>query len=72
MGFEQPAYSSGNTGGDEKSDAQTGALSDDFIQGGALPAFADPDLQAVVNAWPSLSVETQQSILAIVRREEHQ
>jgi hypothetical protein len=33
---------------------ESGALSGDSPSGGALPAAIDPDLMAVVNAWPML------------------
>lgn len=50
-GLELPPYSSGETG----LDAQSGA------QSGALP----PDLQAVVDAWPGLSDDAKAVILAV-------
>lgn len=66
-GVEQIADSSGNTGVTLQGGAQSGALSGDSAQGGALPASTDPDLLAVVNAWPKLPEAARQRIVAVVR-----
>ena len=59
-GFETTAFSSGNTPlsetGDAKSDVNC-TQSDD----------ADPDLMAVVNAWPTLPESLKAGIVAVVR-----
>jgi len=59
-GLERTANSSGNTGYSEKGGAESGASSGD-----SRPL--DPDLMAVVNAWPTLPETTRQSILTIIR-----
>jgi hypothetical protein len=59
-GTELPAFSSGNTGVAVQGGAKSGALSGDS-------ALNDPDLLAVVNAWPTLPETTRRGILALVR-----
>jgi hypothetical protein len=58
-GFEHPAKSSGNDGGGGQSGAECGAL-------GAQNAPLDPDLAAVVDAWPKLPGAIKAGILAMV------
>jgi len=46
-GFETPSNSSGETANSEKGAAESGAV-------GAESSCIDPDLQAVIDAWPTL------------------
>jgi hypothetical protein len=59
-GLERTANSSGNTGYSEKGGAESGASS-----GNSAPI--DPDLMAIVNAWPDLPKTARQAILAIIQ-----
>jgi hypothetical protein len=59
-GIEPAPKSSGNSGGRDQSGAECGAL-------GAREAPADPDLAAVVDAWPTLREPIRAGILAMVR-----
>ena len=59
-GLERTANSSGNTGHSEKGGAESGASSGDS-------ASIDPDLMAVVNAWPTLPETTRRQIAATIR-----
>ena len=47
--------------------AKSGALSGDSCPGGALPALADPELMAVVAAWPTLPEAVRQRIAGAVK-----
>jgi hypothetical protein len=67
QGTELSANSSENRGVAGRGGAESGALSGDSFSGGALPALTDPDLLAVVNAWPGLPEATRQSIVAMVQ-----
>ena len=66
-GFELPSVSMQNTHGSLPSGAKCGALS-----GGADPtpiqavAAPDPDLAAVIAAWPSLPAVLRDGIVAMV------
>ena len=53
-GFELPPDSPKNTGNSQKTDAQSGAP-------------IDPDLQTLIDAWPSLSPEQRAAVLRIVQ-----
>jgi hypothetical protein len=66
MGFETTAFSSEKLGVDDQGGAKSGALSGDSSQGGALLAPSDPDLMAVIDAWPGLPETVRQSILAMM------
>jgi hypothetical protein len=57
-GVEQIADSSGNQGGAAQSGAKSGALSGDS-------AHSDPDLAAVVAAWPVLPDEKRKAIVRL-------
>jgi hypothetical protein len=59
-GLERTANSSGNTGHSEKGGAESGASCGD-----SRPI--DPDLMAVIAAWPDLPETVRQSIMAAVR-----
>jgi len=59
-GLERTANSSGNTGHSEKGGAESGASSGDS-------APIDPNLTAVVAAWPDLPETVRQTIVAAVR-----
>jgi len=59
-GLEHPADSTGNSAVRDQSSAESGAV-------GAQTAFADPDLAAVVEAWPSLPEAIKAGILAMIR-----
>ena len=59
-GIEQGANSSGNTGSDVRRDANS-----DAVCGDSIPI--DPDLAAVVAAWPTLPESTRAAVLALVR-----
>lgn len=77
-GLEQPPESSGNTGVSGSGGADSGALPGDFAPQPA-PATAppdrcyptvpsgDPDLSAVVAAWPSLPPALRAGIVAMVK-----
>ena len=67
-GREQPANSSGNRGVAPQGGAESGALSGDSSSGGALPAPTDPDLLAVVAAWPTLPEVVRRKIVAAATR----
>lgn len=58
-GIEPAPKSSGNSGGRDQSGAECGAL-------GAREAPADPDLAAVVDAWPTLPAAIKSAILAMI------
>jgi len=55
-----PAENAGETGDRDESGAECGAV-------GARVAEIDPDLAAVVDAWPGLSDAIKAGILAMVR-----
>jgi len=59
-GIEPASKSSGNLGGGEQSGAECGAL-------GARIAPIDPELAAVVDAWPGLPGAIRAAILAMIR-----
>ena len=59
-GIELPQDSSQNTGVSEKSGAESGAV-------GARMASSDPDLLAVIEAWPDLPPVVKGSIVEMVR-----
>jgi hypothetical protein len=62
-GIETPPDSSRKTARKGQSGAQ-GAQESAIRHAGA--GIADPELRAVVNAWPTLAVETRQAILQLV------
>ena len=68
QGAELIANSSGNRGVALQGGAESGALSGDSAKGGALPAPTDPDLLAVVAAWPNLSETVRHSIVTMANR----
>lgn len=59
-GIEHGPKSSGNQGVGNQSGAESGAL-------GAREAPIDPELAAVVDAWPALPAAIKAGILAMVR-----
>ena len=59
-GLEQPHKTPGKTGIAETSGAYSGALPTETIA-------ADPDLQRLIVAWPTLPGEVKAGILAAVR-----
>jgi hypothetical protein len=59
-GIEPGQKSSGNRGVGNQSGAECGAL-------GARDAPLDPDLAAVVDAWPALPAAIKAGILAMIR-----
>jgi hypothetical protein len=61
-GNEHLANSPGNKGVEGRRDAFSDALS-----GNSTPI--DPDLQTVIDAWPTLPDDAKTGILAIVRRQ---
>jgi hypothetical protein len=61
------AYSSENQGVAPQGGAKSGALSGDSVASGALPAPTDPDLAAVVNAWPTLPEAVRRQVVGLVR-----
>jgi hypothetical protein len=63
--LELSAFSSEKQGVEEKSYALSGISPN----GDALPLSIDPDLQAVVDAWPSLSAAARSRILEVIRQE---
>jgi hypothetical protein len=58
-GIEPAPKSSGNSGGRDQSGAECGALA-------APEASLDPDLAAVVDAWPTLPAAIKAGILAMI------
>ena len=58
-GLEQSSKSSGNCGGRDQSGAESGARDAQY-------ASIDPELAAVVDGWPTLSVAIKAGILAMV------
>jgi hypothetical protein len=66
-GTEQTAKSSGNRGVAPQGGAESGALSSDFAPGGAPLTVTDPDLAAVVSAWPTLPDATRRQVVAMIR-----
>lgn len=60
MGVEQTADSSENRGGGVQGGAKSGALSGDS-------ALSDPDLAAVVAAWPSLPATVRQRMVMLAK-----
>jgi hypothetical protein len=66
-GPEQTANSSGNQGVTPQGGAESGALSGDSAEGGALPAPNDPDLMAVVVAWSTLPEAVRRKVVAVIR-----
>jgi hypothetical protein len=58
-GVEPPPENAGKTGGPPESGAKCGAL-------GAREAPTDPDLSAVVTAWPKLTPATRAAIVAMI------
>jgi len=62
-GIEPDPKSSGNSGGDDQSGAECGALD-------AKKADFDPDLAVVVEAWPKLPEAIRAGILAMIRAAE--
>ena len=61
-GTEQSADFSQNTEQAAASAAESGAISTDSIA-------ADPDLETVVKAWPTLPFISRQAILVLVRKQ---
>lgn len=61
-GLEPTPESSGKTGDSAQGGALCGAPGDLSTSA----AHSDPDLLAVVRAWPSLSAEARQAVLAII------
>lgn len=59
-GFETPTHSSGKIDNSEYSAAESAAA-------GAENGPVDPDLQAVIDAWPALPAAVKAGILAMVR-----
>ncbi|MCC7085296.1 MAG: hypothetical protein IT427_09845 [Pirellulales bacterium] len=58
-GLEHPAFSSGKTPFLGQSGAECGAL-------GAQNAPLDPELAAVVDAWPTLTAEAKAAVMGII------
>ncbi|MCC7085281.1 MAG: hypothetical protein IT427_09770 [Pirellulales bacterium] len=58
-GLEHPAFSSGKTPFLGQSGAECGAL-------GAQNDLIDPELAALVYAWPNLSVEAKAVVVGII------
>jgi hypothetical protein len=58
-GLELPPETTGKTGGPPESGAKSGAL-------GAREAPVEPDLAAVVTAWPKLTPATRAAIVAMI------
>ncbi|MCC7086404.1 MAG: hypothetical protein IT427_15495 [Pirellulales bacterium] len=58
-GIELGPQSSGNNGVGNQSGAKSGAL-------GAQKAPLDPDLAAVVDAWPDLPAEVKEAVMGII------
>jgi hypothetical protein len=58
--LEHPHDIAGNTGGPQQGGAESGAL-------GARETALDPDLAALIKAWPALPATVQANILAVVR-----
>jgi len=58
-GLELPPKSAGNTGFSETGGAESGAV-------GARMGLSDPDLAAVVAAWPNLPEATRAAVVALV------
>ena len=69
MGHELPANSSGNQGVGVQGGAETGELLGDSRRGGELPALANPDLAAVIDAWPALPEADRQRTMVTVLEE---
>ena len=69
-GPEHPCDSGGNKGGAEKGGAESGALGSDSTLQPAPATPADPELAAVVAAWPDLppAIRAAVSTLAKVGR----
>ena len=63
-GFEHPAENSGKTRVLAHSGAESGALS---VRDGVGLSSDDPDLRAVVEAWPNLPDTVKAGILAMIR-----
>jgi hypothetical protein len=59
-GFEPISNSSGNQGDSDESGAESGAR-------GAQIKLKDPDLGAIIDAWPTLPEPIKAGILAMVR-----
>ena len=66
-GFEPATDSSGNSQGTGESGAEYGALSGESDQMAAPTASFDPDLSAVVAAWPDLPAAVRAGIVAMVQ-----
>jgi len=60
-GLEPPPKSTANTGFSETGGAESGAV-------GARMGLSDPDLAAVVNAWPTLPEATRRQVVAMVQQ----
>lgn len=59
-GFERPAKNTANAAVDGRGGAESGAL-------GARERPIDPELAAVIDAWPALPEATRSAILAMIR-----
>jgi hypothetical protein len=59
-GFERPSKNTGNSTVDPQGGAESGALG---VRGRPI----DPELAAVVDAWPTLPAATRSAILAMIR-----
>lgn len=66
-GLEQPPETTGNTGVSLPSGAKCGALSSDSVPNPTLTKPTDPELAAVVAAWPDLPPAIRAGVLALVR-----
>jgi hypothetical protein len=58
-GFEHPPQNTGETAISEIGGAKSGAFSPDFEQ-------IDPDLQSILDAWPTLPEAVRAGILAMI------
>lgn len=67
LGFERPPETSGNTGVAGESGAESGALSSDSAPNATPDAPTDPELAAVVTAWPDLPPAIRAGIVALVK-----
>lgn len=66
-GLEHPQNPSGKSGVASESGAKCGALPGDSDPKPALATPADPDLSAVVAAWPNVPPAVRAGIVAMVK-----